>query len=90
MCGGRRCREGGRNAHQGDRAQGDTARHRCARGAQRARLVAARIRVVDWHGQKWEPGTRDPFGAARTLLEITEAGPKAVRRAMKPLILYTQ
>jgi putative transcriptional regulator len=32
--------------------------------------------------RKWELGTRRPSGAARTLIEIIKAEPKAVRRAI--------
>jgi putative transcriptional regulator len=32
--------------------------------------------------RKWELGTRRPSGAARTLIEVIKAEPKAVRRAM--------
>lgn len=31
---------------------------------------------------KWELGTRRPSGAARTLIEVIKAEPKAVRRAL--------
>ncbi len=33
--------------------------------------------------RKWELGTRRPSGAARTLIEVIKAEPKAVRRALK-------
>ena len=33
--------------------------------------------------RKWELGTRQPSGAARTLIEVIKAEPKAVRRAME-------
>jgi putative transcriptional regulator len=32
--------------------------------------------------RKWELGTRRPSGAARTLIEVIKAEPKAVRRAI--------
>ena len=32
--------------------------------------------------RKWELGTRRPSGAARTLIEVIKAEPKAVRRAL--------
>ena len=32
--------------------------------------------------RKWELGTRQPSGAARTLIEVIKAEPKAVRRAI--------
>jgi putative transcriptional regulator len=32
--------------------------------------------------RKWELGTRRPSGAARTLIEVIRAEPKAVRRAL--------
>ncbi len=32
--------------------------------------------------RKWELGTRNPSGAARTLIEVIKAEPKAVRRAL--------
>ena len=32
--------------------------------------------------RKWELGTRNPSGAARTLIDIIKAEPKAVRRAL--------
>jgi putative transcriptional regulator len=32
--------------------------------------------------RKWELGTRQPSGAARTLIEVIKSEPKAVRRAM--------
>jgi putative transcriptional regulator len=32
--------------------------------------------------RKWELGTRQPSGAARTLIEVIKTEPKAVRRAM--------
>lgn len=32
--------------------------------------------------RKWELGTRKPSGAARTLIEVIRAEPKAVRRAI--------
>ena len=33
--------------------------------------------------RKWELGTRRPSGAARALIEVIKAEPKAVRRALK-------
>ena len=33
--------------------------------------------------RKWELGTRNPSGAARTLIEVIKREPKAVRRALK-------
>lgn len=33
--------------------------------------------------RKWELGTRRPSGAARTLIEVIKAEPRAVRRALK-------
>jgi putative transcriptional regulator len=32
--------------------------------------------------RKWELGTRRPSGAARTLIDVIKAEPKAVRRAL--------
>ena len=32
--------------------------------------------------RKWELGTRQPSGAARTLIDVIKAEPKAVRRAI--------
>jgi putative transcriptional regulator len=43
-----------------------------------ASLIGTGIGTV----RKWELGTRNPSGAARTLIEIIKAEPKAVRRAL--------
>jgi len=43
-----------------------------------ASLVGTAVGTV----RKWELGTRRPSGAARTLIEVIKAEPKAVRRAI--------
>jgi putative transcriptional regulator len=43
-----------------------------------ASFIGAAVGTV----RKWELGTRQPSGAARTLIEVIKAEPKAVRRAI--------
>jgi putative transcriptional regulator len=43
-----------------------------------AQLIGTGVGTV----RKWELGTRRPSGAARTLIEVIKAEPKAVRRAL--------
>ena len=43
-----------------------------------ASLIGTAVGTV----RKWELGTRQPSGAARTLIEVIKAEPKAVRRAI--------
>jgi putative transcriptional regulator len=43
-----------------------------------ASLIGTAVGTV----RKWELGTRRPSGAARTLIDVIKAEPKAVRRAL--------
>ena len=70
-----------------DRAQGDPRATADAREARHklglsqgefAALIGTGVGTV----RKWELGTRRPSGAARTLIEVIKAEPKAVRRAL--------
>ena len=55
------------------------ARHRLGLSQRQfAGLIGTGVGTV----RKWELGTRRPSGAARTLIEVIKAEPKAVRRAL--------
>jgi putative transcriptional regulator len=43
-----------------------------------ATLIGTAVGTV----RKWELGTRKPSGAARTLIEVIKAEPRAIRRAL--------